>query len=48
VNPNDERYKKLIGKKAIIPLVDREVPIIADEYVDIDFGFWLCKDYTSA
>ena len=38
VNPNDERYKKLIGKKAIIPLVDREVPIIADEYVDIDFG----------
>ena len=38
VNPNDERYKKLIGKKAMIPLVDREVPIIADEYVDIDFG----------
>ena len=38
VHPNDERYKKLIGKKAIIPLVDREVPIIADEYVDIDFG----------
>ena len=38
VNPNDERYKNLIGKKAIIPLVNREVPIIADEYVDIEFG----------
>ena len=38
VNPNDERYKNLIGKKALIPLVNREVPIIADEYVDIDFG----------
>ena len=38
VNPRDERYKKLIGKKATIPLVNREVPIIADEYVDIDFG----------
>ena len=38
VNPNDERYKYLIGKKAIIPLVDREVPIIADDYVDVDFG----------
>ena len=38
VNPNDKRYKNLIGKKALIPLVNREVPIIADEYVDIDFG----------
>lgn len=38
VNPNDERYKKLIGKTVIVPLVNREVPVIADEYVDIEFG----------
>jgi valyl-tRNA synthetase len=38
VNPNDERYKHLIGKTAIVPLVNREVPIIADEYVDMEFG----------
>ncbi len=38
VNPNDERYKHLIGEKVIIPLVEREVPIIADDYVDKKFG----------
>ena len=38
VNPNDSRYVKLIGKKAIVPIVNREVEIIADEYVDQDFG----------
>ena len=38
VNPNDDRFKKLIGKKAIVPIVNREIPIIADEYVDSDFG----------
>jgi len=38
VNPNDIRYSALHGKKAIIPLVDREVPIICDEYVDHEFG----------
>ncbi len=38
VNPNDERYKNLVGKKCIVPLVDREVPIIADDYIDIEFG----------
>ncbi len=38
VNPNDERYKTLIGKKAVVPMVNREVPIIADEYVDPEFG----------
>jgi len=38
VNPNDERYKSFIGKTAIIPIVNREVPIIADEYVDKEFG----------
>ncbi|QHV98990.1 valine--tRNA ligase [Spirosoma endbachense] len=38
VNPNDERYKHLHGKKAIIPLINREIPIILDEYVTMDFG----------
>ncbi len=38
VNPNDERYKHLIGKKIIVPFVQREVPIIADDYVDLEFG----------
>jgi len=38
LNPNDERYTHLKGKKAIIPLVDRVIPIIFDEYVDMEFG----------
>jgi len=38
VNPNDERYKHLVGKKVLLPLVDRMIPIIADELVDPDFG----------
>lgn len=38
VNPNDERYQHLKGKKVIVPLVNREVPIIFDEYVDPSFG----------
>ncbi|MDA3881702.1 MAG: valine--tRNA ligase [Bacteroidales bacterium] len=38
VNPNDERFKHLAGKKVIVPLVMREVPIIQDEYVDMEFG----------
>ena len=38
INPNDERYKHLHGKKAIIPLINREIPIILDEYVTMDFG----------
>ena len=38
VNPNDERYKDLIGKTCILPLMDREIPIVADEYVDMEFG----------
>ncbi|MFN8769733.1 MAG: valine--tRNA ligase [Neisseriaceae bacterium] len=38
INPSDERYKHLIGKKLILPLVGREIPIIADDYVDIEFG----------
>ncbi len=38
VNPGDERFKHLSGKKAIVPLVDRPVPVIQDEYVDMEFG----------
>lgn len=38
VNPNDDRYKHLIGKTVILPLVEREIPIIGDEYVDMEFG----------
>ena len=38
INPNDKRFKHLHGKKAIVPLVNREVPIILDSYVDMDFG----------
>jgi len=38
VNPNDERYKHLIGSHVVLPLTGREIPIIADEYVDIAFG----------
>lgn len=38
VNPRDNRYKHLHGKRAIVPLVNREVPVIADDYVEMDFG----------
>ncbi|MDY0089474.1 MAG: valine--tRNA ligase [Flavobacteriaceae bacterium] len=38
VNPNDERYSHLKGKKAIVPIANREIPIIFDEYVDMEFG----------
>jgi valyl-tRNA synthetase len=38
VNPKDKRYKNLVGKKVILPLVGREIPIIADERVDMEFG----------
>ena len=38
VNPNDERYQDLIGKKCLLPLMDREIPIVADDYVDLEFG----------
>ena len=38
VNPKDERYKHLIGKKAFVPFIDREIPIIGDDYVELDFG----------
>ena len=38
VNPNDERYADIVGKTVVIPVVGREIPIVADEYVEMDFG----------
>jgi len=38
VNPNDERFKHLVGKKVIIPLINKSIPIILDEYVELEFG----------
>ena len=43
VNPNDERYKNLIGKKVVLPIIGREIEIIADEHVDMEFGTGLVK-----
>ena len=43
VNPNDERYRHLIGKTVILPLMNREIPIVADEYVDMEFGTGVVK-----
>ena len=38
VHPDDERYKRFVGRTALVPMIDREIPIIADEYVEKDFG----------
>ncbi len=43
VNPDDSRYKKLIGKTVIVPIIEREIPIIADSYVEMDFGTGVVK-----
>jgi valyl-tRNA synthetase len=43
VNPNDERYKDLIGRNVVLPLVHRQIPVIADEYVDMEFGTGVVK-----
>ena len=43
VNPNDERYKDAVGKNLILPLVGREIPVVADDYVGIDFGTGVVK-----
>ena len=48
VHPEDERYKHLIGQNVKLPLCDREIPIIADEYVDKEFGTGVVKSYTGA
>lgn len=43
VNPEDDRYKNLIGRKVLLPLVNREIPIVADSYVDMEFGTGVVK-----
>lgn len=43
VNPNDERYKDIIGKTLILPIVHREIPVVADDYVDVEFGTGVVK-----
>lgn len=43
VHPEDERYRHLVGKKVILPIVNREIPVIADEYVDREFGTGVVK-----
>ncbi len=43
VNPNDERYKDLVGKMLVLPIVHREIPLIADDYVDMEFGTGVVK-----
>ncbi len=43
VNPRDERYKHLVGKTVVLPIVNREIPIVADDYVDPEFGTGLVK-----
>lgn len=43
VNPNDNRFKKLVGKTVILPILEREIPIVADSYVDIEFGTGVVK-----
>ncbi len=43
VNPNDDRYKDMVGKTVILPIVHREIPIIADDYVEMEFGTGVVK-----
>jgi len=43
VNPNDERYRDMVGKMLILPLVGREIPVVADDYVEMDFGTGVVK-----
>ena len=43
VNPNDERYKDVVGKTVILPIVHREIPVVADDYVEMDFGTGVVK-----
>ncbi len=43
VNPNDDRYKDIVGKTVILPIVHREIPVVADDYVEMDFGTGVVK-----
>jgi valyl-tRNA synthetase len=46
VNPADERYSAFIGKEVLVPIINRKIPIIADEYVTADFGTGCLKNNT--
>jgi valyl-tRNA synthetase len=46
VNPNDEKYAHLKGKNVIVPIVNRVIPIIEDEYVDMEFGTGALKNHS--
>lgn len=43
VNPSDERYQHLVGRKVLLPIVNRQIPIVADSYVDMEFGTGVVK-----
>ena len=43
VNPNDDRYKNLVGRKVMLPIINREMPVVADDYVDMEFGTGVVK-----
>ena len=45
INPNDKRYLSFIGKNIVLPFSNRIIPIIADEYVDMEFGTGCLEDY---
>lgn len=43
VNPNDERYKDIVGKRVFLPIVNKYIPVVADRYVDMEFGTGVVK-----
>ncbi len=48
VNPKDERYKSIVGKHVILPIVGRRIPIVADSYADPTAGSWRGQGYAGA
>lgn len=46
VHPDDERYKDLVGKCCVLPIMNKKIPIIADKFVEMEFGTRMCKNYT--
>ena len=44
VNPEDERYQDLVGKTCILPIMNREIPIVADDYVELELRHRRCED----
>ncbi len=43
MHPDDERYRHLVGRTVLLPLMDREIPVVADSYVEMDFGTGVVK-----